>query len=103
MVEMGSLTMLNVALLIGFLACAMLTVYAIWTLLHTLAFLAGADREPVPDLLFAVFKVARFPIGAFPGPMQVVFTIVIPIAFMTTVPASAAAGMLDCAMPSRRR
>jgi ABC-2 type transport system permease protein len=94
MAEMGSLTLLNVLPLIGFLACAMLTVYAIWTLLHTLAFWL-VRIENLSQIFFAVFKVARFPIGAFPGPMQVVFTVVIPIAFMTTVPASAAAGILD--------
>ena len=94
MAEMGSLTLLNVLALIGFLACAMLTVYAIWTLLHTLAFWL-VRIENLSQIFFAVFKVARFPIGAFPGPMQIVFTVVIPIAFMTTVPASAAAGILD--------
>jgi ABC-2 type transport system permease protein len=94
MAEMGSLTPLNLLLLTGFLACAVLTVYAIWALLHTLAFWL-VRIENLSQIFFAVFKVARFPIGAFPGPMQVVFTVVIPIAFMTTVPASAAAGTLD--------
>lgn len=94
MVRMGSLSPLNVIALIGFLACAMLIVYAIWALLHTLAFWL-VRIENISQIFFAVFKVARFPIGAFPGAMQVIFTVIIPIAFMTTVPASAAAGILD--------
>jgi ABC-2 type transport system permease protein len=94
MVEMGSLTPLNVLLLVGFLACAMLIIYAIWALLHTLAFWL-VRIENISQVFFAVFKVARFPIGAFPGAMQIIFTVVIPITFMTTVPASAASGILD--------
>jgi ABC-2 type transport system permease protein len=94
MIELGSLTPLNVLLLIVFLICAMAIIYAIWALLHTLAFwLVRIDN--ISQVFFAVFKVARFPIGAFPGAMQVIFTVVVPITFMTTVPASAAAGILD--------
>jgi ABC-2 type transport system permease protein len=94
MVAMGSLTFANVLLLVGFLACAMLIIYAIWSLLHTLAFwLVRIDN--ISQIFFAFFRVARFPIGAFPGAMQVIFTVVVPITFMTTVPASAAAGILD--------
>jgi ABC-2 type transport system permease protein len=94
MIAMGSLTLANVLLLVGFLVCAMLIVYAIWSLLHTLAFwLVRIDN--ISQIFFAFFRVARFPIGAFPGAMQIIFTVVIPIAFLTTVPASAAAGILD--------
>jgi ABC-2 type transport system permease protein len=94
MVAMGSLTLANVLLLVGFLACAMLIITAIWSLLHTLAFwLVRIDN--ISQIFFAFFRVARFPIGAFPGPMQLIFTVVVPIAFMTTVPASAAAGIVD--------
>jgi ABC-2 type transport system permease protein len=94
MVAMGSLTALNVLLLAAFLVCALLIVYTIWALLHTLAFWL-VRVENIAQVFYAVFKVARFPIGAFPGPMQVIFTVVVPITFMTTVPASAASGILD--------
>jgi ABC-2 type transport system permease protein len=94
MVAMGSLTVANILLLVGFLVCAMLIMYAIWSLLHTLAFWL-VRIENISQVFFAVFRTARFPIGAFPAAMQVVFTVVVPIAFLTTVPASAAAGILD--------
>ena len=94
MVEMGSLTPLNVLLLVALLICALAIVYAIWALLHTLAFWL-VRIENIAQVFYAVFKVARFPIAAFPGAMQIIFTVIIPIAFMTTVPASAAAGILD--------
>jgi ABC-2 type transport system permease protein len=94
MVEMGSLSAWNVAALLLYLACAMLIVYAIWALLHTLAFWL-VKIENISQIFFAVFEVARFPVGAFPGVLRVFFTVVVPVAFMTTVPASAAAGALD--------
>ncbi|HEY4162911.1 MAG TPA: ABC-2 family transporter protein [Dongiaceae bacterium] len=94
MTALGTLTVGNVALLIVFLVCAMATVYAIWSLLHTLAFWL-VKIENIAQIFYAVFEVARFPVGAFPGPMRILFTVVIPIAFITTVPASAAAGIID--------
>jgi ABC-2 type transport system permease protein len=72
----------------------MLIVYAIWALLHTLAFWL-VKIENISQVFFAVFEVARFPVGAFPGVLRLFFTVVVPVAFMTTVPASAAAGALD--------
>jgi len=94
MVEMGSLTVTNLLLLVIFLACALLIVYAIWALLHTLAFWL-VRIENIAQIFYGVFKVARFPIGAFPSPMRIIFTVIIPVTFITTVPASAAAGILD--------
>ncbi len=94
MAAMGSLTLANVLALILFLICAMLIVYAIWALLHTLAFWL-VKIENISQIFFAVFETARFPVGAFPGVLRVFFTVVVPVAFMTTVPASAAAGTLD--------
>jgi ABC-2 type transport system permease protein len=94
MSAMDTLDIANVLALVLFLLCAMLIVYAIWALLHTLAFWL-VKVENISQIFFAVFEVARFPVGAFPGVLRVFFTVVVPVAFMTTVPASAAAGTLD--------
>ncbi len=94
MAAMGSLSVVNGLALILFLICAMLIVYAIWALLHTLAFWL-VKIENISQIFFAVFETARFPVGAFPGVLRIFFTVVVPVAFMTTVPASAAAGILD--------
>jgi ABC-2 type transport system permease protein len=94
MAQMGTITPFNIALLLLFLVCAMAIVYSIWALLHTLAFWL-VKIENIAQIFHAVFETAWFPISAFPTPMRVFFTIVIPIAFMTTVPASAAAGIVD--------
>ncbi len=94
MAAMGTLSVVNALALILFLICAMLIVYAIWALLHTLAFWL-VKIENISQIFFAVFETARFPVGAFPGVLRIFFTVVVPVAFMTTVPASAAAGILD--------
>lgn len=84
----------SLALSLVFLICAMLIMYAIWTLLHTLAFWF-VRIENIAQLFYAIFEVARFPVSAYPGWLRAVFTIIVPVAFMTTVPASAASGIID--------
>jgi ABC-2 type transport system permease protein len=42
----------------------------------------------------AVFQMARYPVGVYPGWLRLVLTWVVPVAIMTTVPATALAGEL---------
>jgi ABC-2 type transport system permease protein len=90
----GALTATNLLLLAVFMLCAMAIVYAIWALLHSLAFWF-VRVENLSQLFYAVFETARFPVGVFPRWLRIVFTFIIPVAFITTVPASAAVGTLD--------
>jgi ABC-2 type transport system permease protein len=87
----GVLGAANLTLLALFMLCGMLIVYAIWSLLHTLAFWF-VRIENISQLFYAVFETARFPVGVFPRWLRIVFTFVIPVAFITTVPA---VGTLD--------
>ncbi|HEY4723322.1 MAG TPA: ABC-2 family transporter protein, partial [Anaerolineae bacterium] len=53
-----------------------------------------------PGLLFtwvfdAIFQLARYPIGVYPGWLQLVLTWVIPVGVMTTIPAEALSGGLQ--------
>jgi ABC-2 type transport system permease protein len=82
------------ALAFVFLACAMLIIYTIWTLLHTLAFWF-VRIENISQVFYAFFEVARFPVSAYPGWLRAVFTFIVPVAFMTTVPAAAASNIID--------
>jgi ABC-2 type transport system permease protein len=50
------------------------------------------------ELFNAFFVAGRFPITAFPIWVRVILTFIVPIAFITTVPASAAVGRLDWPM-----
>jgi ABC-2 type transport system permease protein len=94
MMSMGTLAPLNFLLLFVFLVSAMVLIYAIWSLLHTLAFWF-VKVDNISQFFYAIFQTAPFPATAFPPRLRFVFTFVIPVAFMTTVPASAAAGAVD--------
>lgn len=68
-------------------------VYCIWLALSTTAFWF-VKTQNATELFQGVFGAARFPITAFPVPIRILLTFVIPIAFITTVPAQALTGKL---------
>jgi ABC-2 type transport system permease protein len=44
------------------------------------------------EVLRGLLEAGRFPVGAYPALYRVFFTFVVPVAFLTTVPAEAALG-----------
>ena len=76
------------------LAAAALVVYAIWVALMSLAFWFVAV-ENIAVLFDAVYEGARYPVSAYPGALRFVFVYLLPIAWATTVPASALTGRLS--------
>lgn len=94
MAELDTLTVANVALFIVLLGSGVLIMYGIWALLLTTAFWL-VRVENITELFHAGFSMGRFPVTAFPGWLKLVLTVVLPIAFITTVPAAAAVGRLD--------
>ncbi len=84
----------GLALGAAFLVLAILILYSIWILVVSAAFWV----VKVDNLSFffgSVFDVARWPISIFKGALRVMFTVVFPIALMTTYPAMALLGTLD--------
>jgi ABC-2 type transport system permease protein len=75
------------------LASAGIVVYAIWVLLMSLAFWF-VSVENLSVLFDAVYEGARYPVSAYPGALRFVFLYLLPIAWTTTVPASALTGRL---------
>lgn len=75
------------------LAAAAVVVYAIWVLLMCLAFWF-VSIENIAVLFDSVFEGARYPVSAYPGALRFLFVYLIPIAWTTTVPASALTGRL---------
>jgi ABC-2 type transport system permease protein len=73
---------------------ALVIVYCIWLALSTTAFWF-VKTQNVTELFNGVFGAARFPVTAFPVPVRAVLTFVVPIAFITTVPAQALTGELS--------
>lgn len=79
---------------IGLLLLAYGIVYSIIFMLSTTAFWF-VRVENVTELFWGVYRAGQFPIQVFPGWVRTVFTFVIPIAFITTVPAQAFTGQLE--------
>jgi ABC-2 type transport system permease protein len=94
MMETGGLGPTRIALAIVMLAAGGVTTYAIWCLLTTTAFW-WVRVTNVMELFNAFFVAGRFPVTAFPAWVRLILTFVVPIAFITTVPASAALGRPD--------
>ncbi len=94
MAELGTLSVANLALFGVLMGSGALIMYGIWALLLTSAFWL-VKVENITELFHAAFSTGRFPVTAFPGWLKLILTVVLPIAFITTVPASAAVGRLD--------
>ncbi len=75
------------------LVAAAVVVYAIWVFLMSLAFWF-VTVENIAVLFDSVFEGARYPVSAYPGALRFLFVYLIPIAWTTTVPASALTGRL---------
>lgn len=75
------------------LAAAAAIIYAIWIALMSLTFWFVAV-ENLSVLFDAVYEAARYPASAYPGALRFLFVYLIPIAWTTTIPASALTGRL---------
>jgi ABC-2 type transport system permease protein len=82
------------AILLG--ACALWTLYSLWILVVSAAFFV-VKVDNLSFLFLSIFDAARWPISVFTGVWRVVFTLVIPLALMTTFPAEALLGRLPAA------
>lgn len=72
---------------------ALLIVYSIWFLLTTTAFWF-VKVENITELFNGVFRAGQFPVVVFPGWIRFLFTFIVPVAFITTVPAEAIIGRI---------
>lgn len=81
------------AFVVTFVAAA-LVVYAIWVTLMSLAFWF-VSVENIATLFDAVFEGARYPVSAYPAALRFLFFYLLPVAWTTTIPASALTGRLS--------
>lgn len=84
----------HVALSLVLLVGAALVLYSLWILIISASFWV-IRLDNLVYLFMAVFDAARWPIAVFRGVWRVVFTLVIPLALMTTYPAMAILGTLE--------
>lgn len=92
--RVGSITPANVALLAVFLAASVVIIYSLYLALSTLAFWFTRIEE-VASMIWLHSTAGNYPITAFPPWARFLFTFVLPVAFVTNVPAEAATGRLS--------
>lgn len=76
------------------LMTAVVAAYSLWLAAVSLSFWA-VRLDNLMALLSAVFDISRWPISVFRGALRVVFTVIVPLALMTSYPASALLGRLE--------
>ena len=89
-----TLTADRFAMFLALLVCAAIILYALIMLLITSAFWF-VRLENVMELLFTFYEAGRFPVSVFPAWLRAILTFVVPIAFITTVPAAVIIGRLN--------
>ena len=80
-----------VALALLLLLAGVLILYALWFLLATTS-IWFVKTWNATEVLRAALTAGRFPLSAYPPALRLVFTVVLPVAFLTTVPAEAILG-----------
>jgi ABC-2 type transport system permease protein len=92
-----SLTPRSAALFVLMLGAAAVILYALWLMLVTTAFwLVRIDN--ISELIYAFYEAGRYPVSVYRGALQAFLTFIVPIAFITTVPAAALVNRLDASL-----
>jgi ABC-2 type transport system permease protein len=73
------------------LLCAALILYSLWFLLAALS-IWFVKVWNATEVLRSTLVAGRYPVNAYPPALRVLFTLVLPVAFLTTVPAQALLG-----------
>tara|TARA_Y100001968_G_C19326590_1_gene702077 strand:- start:164 stop:856 length:693 start_codon:yes stop_codon:yes gene_type:complete len=74
---MGSFTLL---------ICGIVILYSLWFLIAATS-IWFVKTWNATEVLRAILSAGRFPVSAYPLTLRIIFTLIIPIAFLTTVPA----------------
>ena len=75
-------------------AMGLLIVYSMWLAIGAMSFWF-VKIDHMADLFNALFDTARFPVQTFSGLTRAILTFVLPMAFITTIPAQAVLGQLS--------
>jgi ABC-2 type transport system permease protein len=87
---------INVGVGLLLFVVALLLLYSLWILVVSLSFRV-VKVDNLSYLFVSIFDAGRWPIHVFKGALRVVFTVVFPLALMTTYPAQALLGTLTVA------
>ena len=98
-----AMSQLRVTLGVAHVAAFLVTLVAGVTILYAILLALSALVLWSPGFLFtwlfdALFRLARYPVGLYPGWVRLVLTWIVPVGIMTTVPAQALTGSLSVGM-----
>jgi ABC-2 type transport system permease protein len=82
-----------VLLAVAVVASATVILYSLWILVVSAAFFV-VKVDNLSFLFLSLYDAARWPADVFPFVLRVVFTFVIPLAVLTTIPAAALLGRI---------
>jgi ABC-2 type transport system permease protein len=89
-----AMTLGNLLLFFAMTTAGLLVLYSLWAILAVTAFWS-VQAGQAQFILYSMLDAGRYPVGVYPGWLRLIFTVVVPVAFVTTVPATAAIGRLD--------
>ena len=89
-------TLDRIAIFAIMLASAIFIVYSLWLAMSSFAFWF-VRIDNVTELFYAFYEAGRYPVTIYRGIVRGLLTFIVPIAFVTTFPASALLGRLDSA------
>ena len=84
-------SLLGIALVLVMLLAGGLILYSLWFLIAATS-IWFVKTWNATEVLRAVLASGRYPVAAYPASLRMVFTLVIPVAFLTTVPAEVVLG-----------
>ncbi|MBI4787566.1 MAG: ABC-2 family transporter protein [Chloroflexi bacterium] len=87
-------TLPQIGAFVVMLAAGTIIIYSIWLLMVSLAFWF-VKIENITEVFSAFYEAGRYPVTIYPGLIRAILTFVVPVAFVTTFPASALLGRLE--------
>lgn len=90
----GTVAPLSVLAFVVTLLLGLVAIYCFWLVLTMLSFWI-TYVDPIIELFDGMYQAGRWPVSVYPGWLRVGFTVLVPLAFAITVPASALTGRLS--------
>lgn len=92
-------TLAQIGFFVAMIVSALVMVYSIWLMMVSFAFWF-VKIDNITELFYAFYEAGRYPVTIYRGAVRVLLTFIVPIAFITTFPASALLGRLDATTAS---
>ena len=88
----NELSFLSIFMFFISLVCAIIILYSLWFIIASTS-IWFVKTWNATEVLRAVLAAGRYPVIAYPVPLRIIFTLVLPVAFLTTVPSELILGL----------